>query len=64
MEAMSWLQDFFERRIGHFGKYQDAIRKDQVILFHSILNPALNIGLLMPDGVVNGNVKLCSDSCK
>jgi deoxyribodipyrimidine photolyase-related protein len=51
-EAMSWLQDFLETRIVHFGKYQDAIRKDQVILFHSILSPALNIGLLMPDGVV------------
>ena len=52
-EAVGRLRDFLERRLVHFGKYQDAIRKDEPILFHSLLSPALNIGLLTPDQVVN-----------
>jgi deoxyribodipyrimidine photolyase-related protein len=52
-EATSWLHEFLERRFVLFGKYQDAIRKDQFILFHSLLSSSLNIGLLTPDEVVN-----------
>ena len=52
-DAMSWLRDFLEKRLVHFGKYQDAIHKDQFILFHSLLSPSLNNGLLTPDEVVN-----------
>jgi deoxyribodipyrimidine photolyase-related protein len=51
-EAVNWLRDFLEKRLVHFGKYQDAIHKDQSILYHSHLSPALNIGLLTPDEVI------------
>lgn len=51
-EAVNRMYDFLERRLVHFGKYQDAIRKDQAFLFHSLLSPALNIGLLTPDEVI------------
>ena len=52
-EAVSWFHDFLETRFVHFGKYQDAILKDQFMLFHSLLSSSLNTGLLTPDEVVN-----------
>jgi deoxyribodipyrimidine photolyase-related protein len=46
--AKKWLQDFLQHRFAQFGPYQDAIVHDEPILFHSVLSPLLNIGLLTP----------------
>jgi len=35
-----------------FRTYEDAIAREETFLFHSILTPALNIGLLSPAGVM------------
>lgn len=43
-----WLDDFLDRRFRSYGDYQDAIVKEQAFLFHSILTPMLNVGLLDP----------------
>jgi deoxyribodipyrimidine photolyase-related protein len=51
-EARRWLGHFIETGLAFFGDYQDAIRVDEPFLFHSLLSPALNIGLLTPDEVV------------
>ncbi|MFM2135007.1 MAG: hypothetical protein RL021_407 [Bacteroidota bacterium] len=47
-----WLDDFLERRFRYYGDFQDAIVKEQAFLFHSILTPMLNIGLLDPRTVL------------
>lgn len=52
-EALKWLRDFLENRLSLFGKYQDAIRRNETVLFHSILSPLLNIGLVTPEEVVD-----------
>ena len=31
-----------------FGAYEDAMSRDSAVLFHSLLSPYLNIGLLDP----------------
>lgn len=51
-EAEKALQLFFEERFSDFGKYEDAIKQDASFLFHSVLSPLLNIGLLTPLDVV------------
>ncbi len=51
-EAEKWLDDFLQNRFSHFGVYEDAIVKNENILFHSLLSPLLNIGLLTPDVVL------------
>lgn len=38
--------------IHQFGKYQDAIHDERVFLFHSVLSPMLNIGILDPHTVL------------
>lgn len=51
-EALDALQDFCDRRFRHYGDYQDAMIQGQSFLFHSVLSPAINIGVLMPDEVI------------
>ena len=45
-EARQWLYDFFDHRLRLFGPYEDAIEPAAVWLFHSVLTPMLNTGLL------------------
>ena len=47
-QALGWLRDFVDRRLESFGPYEDAIRSDARFLFHSLLSPALNLGLVHP----------------
>jgi len=51
-EAERVLDDFLHHRFKDYGVYQDAIDAGQSTLFHSILTPALNIGLLTPQQIL------------
>lgn len=51
-QAQKLLSAFCEKRLEKFGAYEDAIAKDQSILFHSTLSAPLNIGLLSPKQVL------------
>lgn len=56
--AKKWLKDFLKNKLENFGKYQDAIDKDNPYLFHSLLAPAINIGLLQPKEIVEEVLQL------
>ncbi len=56
-DARAWLVEFLERRFANFGIYEDAISINERILFHSVLTPALNIGLLSPREVVEAALR-------
>ena len=47
-DAVLALDDFIEHGLSSYGDYQDAMRAGDPFLFHSLLAPALNIGLLSP----------------
>ncbi len=51
-EAEKWFNDFLSKRFEKFGPYEDAILEDYSILYHSLLSPLLNIGLLEPKYIV------------
>ncbi|SCZ53425.1 deoxyribodipyrimidine photolyase-related protein [Epibacterium ulvae] len=51
--AADWLVQFLERRFERFGDYEDAIVEGESWLWHAVLTPALNIGLLTPQQVVD-----------
>lgn len=51
-QALKALEDFIENRLPNFGAYEDAMAQDEPILFHSVLSPLLNIGLLEPLEIV------------
>jgi len=51
-DAAAWLDTFLEQRFPSFGPYEDALSRRARVLFHSVLTPALNIGLLTPAQVL------------
>ena len=48
-EAEDLLDDFIERYLLNYGSFQDAINKENTFMFHSLLSPYLNCGLLDPE---------------
>lgn len=51
-QAKAAMHFFFSERFSSFGIYQDAIVSDQTFLYHSVLSPLLNAGLLLPEDVI------------
>ncbi len=51
--AEKWFEKFLEERFERFGPFEDAISHRERVLFHSVLTPMLNIGLLTPQKVVD-----------
>jgi deoxyribodipyrimidine photolyase-related protein len=51
-EALVILDDFIEYGLPTFGDYQDAMKASEPFLFHSMLSPYLNAGLLLAREVV------------
>ncbi len=47
-DALSALDHFVADILPRFGDYQDAMRAGEPFLFHSLLAPAINLGLLSP----------------
>ena len=50
--AHRWLRDFLEQRFRDFGPYEDALSREFPFVYHSVLTPFLNVGLLTPREVV------------
>ncbi len=52
-QVLELLNTFLKERFNQFGPYEDAIHSDHVFIFHSVLSPYINMGLITPDEVVN-----------
>ncbi len=52
-QALAWLRDFLDDRFREFGPYEDALSNRDDVLFHSVLSPMLNLGLLTPREIVD-----------
>ena len=48
-----WLDTFLQERFEKFGIYEDAIVEKESVLYHSVLSPMLNIGLLTPEQIID-----------
>jgi deoxyribodipyrimidine photolyase-related protein len=57
--SIQWLEHFCQNRLHLFGKYEDSIdggnnkKPSRNFLFHSVITPMLNIGLITPNDVVS-----------
>ena len=51
-QAIAWLDDFLDSRLECFGPYEDAISRRSDTVFHSLLSPVMNLGLLTPDDIL------------
>lgn len=59
--AERWLQQFLQQRFSKFGIYEDALVPGQSWLYHSILSPLLNTGLLTPQQVIELTLEYTQD---
>ncbi len=50
--AAKWLDEFIDKRLASFGDFEDSISKQETFLFHSVLTPMINIGLLTPEQII------------
>ncbi len=55
--AKKWLKKFIQERLSQFGPYEDAIPEHSDFVFHSVLTPFLNCGLLTPDEIIKETLK-------
>ena len=51
-DALQVLNNFIEQRLPTFGPYQDAMVTGQTTMWHALLSPYLNLGLLHPLEVI------------
>jgi len=52
-DALALLDRFIEHGLERFGDYQDAMAVGEPFLFHSLISPYLNIGLLRPREILD-----------
>lgn len=52
-QVLELSERFFEERFQEFGPYEDAIDANEVFVFHSVLSPYINMGLITPLELVN-----------
>ena len=52
-QAVKSFHYFLENKLKNFGAYEDAIVKNELFLFHSIVTPYLNIGLMTPKEIIS-----------
>ncbi|NIP29771.1 MAG: cryptochrome/photolyase family protein [Candidatus Dadabacteria bacterium] len=55
-QALLWFEDFLTKRFLNFGAYEDALSKEKNFLFHSLISPLMNIGLLTPCEVISSSL--------
>lgn len=55
--SKKWLNSFLVDRLKEFGPYEDAIAPHSEFVFHSVLTPFLNCGLLTPAEIINETIK-------
>lgn len=51
-DAAAWLDEFLQKRLEKFGIYEDAMVSGEHFLYHAVLTPMLNTGLLHPQQVI------------
>ncbi len=57
-EAENWLIFFLNKKFNLFGDYEDTVDINNNILFHSVLSPLINIGLITPRQILDKILKL------
>ena len=60
-QARAWLQEFVANRLADFGPYEDAMSSRSATVFHSVLTPCLNLGLLTPREAIDAALSRVDD---
>ena len=55
--ALKNLHHFIQHHLKDFGTYQDSITSRSTFMYHSVISPMMNMGLITPEEVVEAVVK-------
>lgn len=55
---------FLFERFASFGKYEDAVMKEDPFMYHSVISPLLNVGLLTPHQVLTSTLEFYNTHSK
>jgi len=61
-DALKQLDFFLDEKFNDFGPYEDAIDKEGIFLFHSVLSPYLNTGLINPGETIEKAIQRAQDN--
>ncbi len=56
-DAQKVLDDFIKYKLTNFGTYQDSLTTKNDFVFHSLLSPYMNIGLITAEEIINKVLK-------
>ncbi|MFN3168083.1 MAG: cryptochrome/photolyase family protein [Phycisphaeraceae bacterium] len=56
-QALAWLRHFLADRFRQFGDYEDALSGRGDWLWHSVLSPVMNLGLVTPEQIIDRALK-------
>lgn len=51
-QALTWLERFLTERLDLFGPYEDAMTTRSATVFHSVLSPMMNLGVITPEEII------------
>lgn len=51
-DAKKSFERFLHQSLNNFGKYEDAVMSDDPFMYHSVISPLLNIGILTPSYII------------
>lgn len=51
-DAKASFTVFLHKSLHNFGKYEDAVMKDDPFMYHSVISPLMNVGILSPHYVL------------
>ena len=57
-DSEKWLDFFIKRKLNLFGDYEDAVDINNNILFHSVISPLINLGLITPGQILEKILKV------
>ena len=60
-QAIDSFENFLEYRLENFGAYEDAIVKEESFLFHGVITPYLNIGLITPRQIIDKTLEFSKE---
>ena len=52
-DSYKWFNNFLKYKIDNFGEFEDAILENNPFIYHSILTPMMNLGLLIDKDILN-----------
>ena len=52
-DAWNCFENFLNNKINFFGDYEDAVTEKDNFLFHSVLSPFINLGLITPQEILS-----------